>query len=131
MKIVIVNSTTHVRQNLGALLQRHGHEVIAFANGREALLHLESYGADLLIAADQLPDMPGADVAAHIRRWSSNSAMPVLVLHERDRPSVAVPALSHAPSAPSACHGFHDAEEASTETGDSVFRYLSQVVASA
>ncbi|ENZ77788.1 MULTISPECIES: response regulator [Pseudomonadota] len=135
MNIIIVDSTAYVRQNLGTFLQNHGHEVITFASGREALVHLESYDADLLVAAEQLPDMLGSDVASHIRRWSAKSAMPMLVLHERNSPHLAMPCatpMQHGSSrAPVVNDGCIHTKSSPADVGDSVFNYLSQVIVGA
>ena len=82
MKVLIVESAQHVREELGLQLRARGHEVIECMNGRDALRRVDSYDADPLIAAEQLPDMTGAQIVEQLRRNSSHASLPVLVLKE-------------------------------------------------
>ena len=80
MKIVLVESTHHVRDDLTLHLREQGHEVIAFARGRAAMGQIACYQADLVVVGETLIDMDGAAVAAHLRHWSAKPALPVLVV---------------------------------------------------
>ena len=83
MKIVIVGTTKQVRTGLQSHLTIQGHDVEAFDTGRQALVHLGSHGADLVLIDHTLSDMRPATVATHLRQWATEA--PILVLKGGNR----------------------------------------------
>ncbi len=59
----LVNQRLAVR-----LLQKHGHQVVVAANGREVLAALEKQPFDLLLMDHQMPEMDGLETTAVIRQ---------------------------------------------------------------
>ncbi|MBK8575189.1 MAG: response regulator [Elusimicrobia bacterium] len=72
-RILVVDDREEQRNVISRILKSHGYRVSALAGGAEALVHLESSGADLIILDISLRrDREGLDLHAQIRlRWPS------------------------------------------------------------
>ncbi len=70
MKVIIVDDAQHVREGLGQHLERQGHDVIQCASAQEALLRADSYGADLLVTREHLPDMTSEQMVKQFHQWA-------------------------------------------------------------
>lgn len=76
---VAVVEDHHATRDLVALaLEEAGHEVLAFARAREALVALPSASLDLLVTDVELPDGDGLELAAFLRR--ARGDLPFLVM---------------------------------------------------
>ena len=68
MRILIAEDDLHIRNGLVALLQKEGYQVLACADGQEALDTWRSDGADLVLLDIMMPKVDGYDVCRQIRK---------------------------------------------------------------
>jgi len=79
-KILVADDEPNIVQLLRMYLRNEGYEVIAAANGREALERFSADQPDLVLLDLMMPGLGGLDVCAEIRR---HSAVPVIMLTAR------------------------------------------------
>ncbi|HEY3885877.1 MAG TPA: sigma-54 dependent transcriptional regulator [Vicinamibacterales bacterium] len=66
-RILIVDDERSMREMLGILLRRDGHDVAIAENGRGALEQLDARPFDLVVSDARMPDIDGLDVLRHAR----------------------------------------------------------------
>ena len=81
-KLLVVDDEPNIRELLSTSLRFAGVEVIAAANGREALAAAEEHNPDLAVLDVMLPDMDGFTVTRRLR--AAGRHFPVLFLTARD-----------------------------------------------
>ena len=84
MRILIADDESIIRMGLKAMLQEMGHEVLAAANGREALQMARRHEPDLVILDIKMPYTDGLQAARTLAR---TQPLPILLLtafSERD-----------------------------------------------
>jgi CheY-like chemotaxis protein len=64
MRVLVVDDSSMVREVLGAMIERLGHDPVLAANAAEALA---AEPCDLVLLDEQLPDRPGSEVAHDMR----------------------------------------------------------------
>lgn len=77
-RILIVDDHPRVRDSLAILLADMG-DVRTAADGREALLALESFQADVVVLDLHMPVMNGREFASCYRRWAEPRAAILLL----------------------------------------------------
>lgn len=81
-KLLVVDDEPNIRELLSTSLRFAGFEVIAAANGREALEAAEAHNPDLAVLDVMLPDMDGFSVTRKLR--ATGRHFPVVFLTARD-----------------------------------------------
>ena len=81
-KLLVVDDEPNIRELLSTSLRFAGFEVIAAANGRDALAAAEEHNPDLAALDVMLPDMDGFTVTRRLR--AAGRHFPVLFLTARD-----------------------------------------------
>lgn len=81
-KLLVVDDEPNIRELLSTSLRFAGFEVIAAANGREALAAVEAEEPDLAVLDVMLPDMDGFTITRKLR--AAGRHFPVLFLTARD-----------------------------------------------
>ena len=81
-KLLVVDDEPNIRELLSTSLRFAGFDVIAAANGRDALTAAESEQPDLAVMDVMLPDMDGFTVTRKLR--AAGRHFPVLFLTARD-----------------------------------------------
>lgn len=81
-KLLVVDDEPNIRELLSTSLRFAGFDVVAAANGRDALAAVEEYNPDLAVLDVMLPDMDGFTVTRRLR--ASGRHFPVLFLTARD-----------------------------------------------
>ena len=81
-KLLIVDDEPNIRELLSTSLRFAGFDVVAAANGREALAAAETYNPDLAVLDVMLPDMDGFTVTRRLR--AAGRHFPVVFLTARD-----------------------------------------------
>jgi DNA-binding response OmpR family regulator len=81
MRLLIAEDDTSSRELLRRFLESRGHDVIAVANGVEALEQFDAGGADLLLLDVMMPRLDGWAVLGEIRQRSS---VPVIMVTVKD-----------------------------------------------
>lgn len=81
-KLLVVDDEPNIRELLSTSLRFAGFEVVAAANGREALEAAEAHNPDLAVLDVMLPDMDGFTVTRKLR--ASGRFFPVVFLTARD-----------------------------------------------
>ncbi len=82
MQVVLVDDDDEVRRTLRRVIGACGCKVTDFATARDALLHLDLRGADLLITDLEMPGMDGAQLAATVS--ARRLGIRVIVISGRD-----------------------------------------------
>ena len=77
-EIVIVDDEPALRRILCRLLERAGHDVTGYANGRAAIEHLARCPADLLITDIFMPEMEGLETIRRAR--ALRPGMPIIAM---------------------------------------------------
>ena len=81
-KLLVVDDEPNIRELLSTSLRFAGFEVVAAANGREALAAVEAQTPDLAVLDVMLPDMDGFTITRRLR--AAGKHFPVLFLTARD-----------------------------------------------
>ncbi|MDX2201809.1 MAG: response regulator transcription factor [Hyphomicrobiaceae bacterium] len=89
-RILVVDDEPQIMRFLKPSLKAAGYEVLAAADGKQALRAAATQAPDLILLDLGLPDMDGKAVLERIRGWSR---VPVIVLSARDREAEKIAAL--------------------------------------
>ena len=89
-RILVVDDEPQIQRFLRPSLTAAGYEVVAAANGRDALKAAATASPDAVVLDLGLPDMDGKDVIRELRAWSK---VPIIVLSARDREAEKIAAL--------------------------------------
>ncbi len=81
-KLLVVDDEPNIRELLSTSLRFAGFDVVAAANGREALIAAEEHNPDLAVLDVMLPDMDGFTVTRKLR--AAGRLFPVLFLTAKD-----------------------------------------------
>ncbi|WP_442853276.1 response regulator transcription factor [Arthrobacter sp. H14] len=81
-KLLVVDDEPNIRELLATSLRFAGFDVVAAANGREALTAVEEHNPDLAVMDVMLPDMDGFTVTRKLR--AAGRHFPVLFLTAKD-----------------------------------------------
>lgn len=92
--VLVVDDEVRNIQVVGALLLRHGHEVIAAGSGREALAKLESVHPDLILLDVMMPGMTGFEFCLKLRENPELRDVPVIFLSAAADKNFVVDALA-------------------------------------
>ncbi|MBZ5516594.1 MAG: response regulator [Acidobacteriia bacterium] len=80
MKLMIVDDEPEVLKVLKSLLESLGYEVLALADSREAAQRVDRQKLDGIFVDARMPHMDGPELVRHIRRSTSNSSVPIVML---------------------------------------------------
>jgi len=83
-KVLVVDDEIHIVHVVAIKLRNNGYEVIAAANGAEALDLLCSEKPDIVVTDLQMPIMTGLELVEKIRRNQQTKDMPVILLTARN-----------------------------------------------
>ncbi len=78
-KILLVEDTVDLRDNMIELLLMEGYEVSAAVNGEEAMTILKKFSPDLIITDLLMPKMDGFDFIRNVRDQKNWKKIPILV----------------------------------------------------
>jgi two-component system KDP operon response regulator KdpE len=81
MRILVIDDEPQIRRMLEILLASRGWECFSAASGEEGLDGARALKPDLVLLDLNLPDLPGSEVLARLRSWTS---VPVIVVSVRD-----------------------------------------------
>ena len=90
-KILLIDDEQLAREELGALLQEEGYEVITGADGEEGLALFRSAAPDMVITDVRMPRRDGLSVAMTIRQ--EDPSVPVTVITGHGNESMAIEAI--------------------------------------
>ena len=82
-KILVADDTADILHHLQEFLLMEGFEVVTAANGKEALVHLQSAIPDLIITDLLMPEMTGMELIKELKRDERLSRIPILVFSAR------------------------------------------------
>jgi len=91
-RILVCDDDPQIRRALQLILREAGYEVLATANGSEALDQAALNGPHAAIVDLMLPDLHGVEVCDRLREWSD---MPILVLSALGEETIKIEALAH------------------------------------
>lgn len=87
-RIMTVDDSATVRQMLQLTLTDAGYEVVAAADGREALRKLAEGPVDMLVTDLNMPHMDGIGLVTEVRRMEGKRFLPIIMLtteNQRDK----------------------------------------------
>jgi DNA-binding NtrC family response regulator len=90
-RILIADDEASIRLVLKAQLSTLGHSIHTVSNGREALIYLQKYGAEVLITDLNMPKMGGMELFTRCR--TEYPDMPVIILTAHGTVHLAVDAI--------------------------------------
>jgi DNA-binding NtrC family response regulator len=77
-RVLLIDDEAPVRSVLRRVPERHGHEVIDAATGRQALRSMPDDGCDLVITDINMPEMDGIEVIVHLAK--ARPGLPVIAI---------------------------------------------------
>jgi two-component system chemotaxis response regulator CheY len=87
-KILIVDDSATVRQQVGLALTQAGYAVAEACDGQEGLDMLSRGGISLVICDVNMPRMSGLDMLENLKRDPRHSAIPVVMLTTEGHPAL-------------------------------------------
>ena len=87
-KILVVDDSATVRQQVGLALTQAGYAVVEACDGQEGLAMLEKGGVAMVICDVNMPRMSGLDMLENLRRDPRHAAVPVVMLTTEGHPGL-------------------------------------------
>jgi two-component system chemotaxis response regulator CheY len=87
-KILVVDDSATVRQQVGMALQQAGYAVIEAGDGVEGLQQLEKGGVSMVICDVNMPRMSGLDMLETLKRDARHANLPVVMLTTEGQPAL-------------------------------------------
>jgi two-component system chemotaxis response regulator CheY len=87
-KILVVDDSSTVRQQVGMALQQAGYAVVEAGDGVEGLEMLEKGGISMVICDVNMPRMSGLDMLENLKRDPRHAAIPVVMLTTEGHPGL-------------------------------------------
>lgn len=78
--ILIVEDSSSVRCLLSSVLTQYGYTVVEAVDGRDGLIKLEDFGADLIITDLHMPGLDGIGLIHEVRRNDAYRFLPIIIL---------------------------------------------------
>src|SRR5688500_16495422 len=79
-RVVVVEDEPLSRDMLVRRLTGRSFDVVAFSNAREAVTHLETQPADLVLMDNALPEVSGVDAVRLLRQHWSHDSLPIIIV---------------------------------------------------
>ena len=86
LRVLIVDDSPTVRQQLGGALEKIGFHVVLAATGIDALNLLDKEHYDLALVDVVMPEMDGYKLTREIKKVKSRKSMPVIILTSKSSP---------------------------------------------
>jgi CheY-like chemotaxis protein len=80
LKILIIEDSVPIRENLAEILELGGYDVKSTADGQSGLTALQDDPIDLLISDIHLPDISGVDIVRMLRTRPETQNLKVLLI---------------------------------------------------
>jgi two-component system chemotaxis response regulator CheY len=87
-KILVVDDSASVRQQVGLALTQAGYAVIEAGDGLEGLSMLERGGVAMVICDVNMPRMNGLEMVEAIKRDPKHASLPIVVLTTEGHPAL-------------------------------------------
>lgn len=95
--ILVVDDSKSMRAIVKKVITMSGFDVGEIAeagNGREALVRLEDFWADLVITDIHMPEMDGVELLQHLKNDPNTEALPVIMITTESRDEIVSGALA-------------------------------------
>ena len=79
-KILLVEDTAHLSEEIADVLRLEGYQVISAYNGLSALEQLNKSTPDLIVTDLLMPGMDGFDLIVQIRKIEGLQSIPIIIL---------------------------------------------------
>lgn len=89
--ILVADDEAAIRTMLEVILSADGHEIVAVADGKQALEYLQTHTPDAMLLDVQMPFITGFEICSRVKRIKRFKQVPVLLLtgmdddHTRDQ----------------------------------------------
>jgi len=90
-RLLVVDDERAVRELIGKVAQRMGHEAVLLGNGKDAVKSLQGDPPDLMVVDLRIGDMDGLDLIRECRRWHTD--MPIVMVTAHASVDTAVEAM--------------------------------------
>lgn len=87
-KILVVDDSATVRQQVGMALSQAGYGIVEAADGVEGLAALDKGGVAMVICDVNMPRMNGLEMLESLRRDARHAAVPVVMLTTEGQPAL-------------------------------------------
>jgi two-component system, chemotaxis family, chemotaxis protein CheY len=87
-KILVVDDSATVRQQVGLALKQAGYTVLEASDGIEGLAALDKGGISLVICDVNMPRMTGLEMLEQVRRDPRHISLPVVMLTTEGHPAL-------------------------------------------
>lgn len=87
-KILVVDDSATVRQQVGMALTQAGYGVVEAADGVEGLAALDKGGVSMVICDVNMPRMNGLEMLESLRRDARHATVPVVMLTTEGQPAL-------------------------------------------
>jgi two-component system, chemotaxis family, chemotaxis protein CheY len=87
-KILVVDDSATVRQQVGMALQQAGYTVVEAGDGVEGLQMLEKGGISMVICDVNMPRMSGLDMLEKLKSDQRHASLPVVMLTTEGHPGL-------------------------------------------
>lgn len=91
MKILVAEDEPILLRTIELRLKKDGHEVIATADGREALARISDMRPDLIIADIMMPFVSGLEIVGAVKKGTRN--IPIIILSAMEQENVVLEAF--------------------------------------
>ncbi|MET0390535.1 MAG: response regulator [Polyangiales bacterium] len=87
-KILVVDDSATVRQQVGMALGQGGYQVVEAADGVDGLSQLEKGGVSMVICDVNMPRMSGLDMLDAMKRDPKLASIPIVMLTTEGQPAL-------------------------------------------
>ncbi len=79
-KVLLADDSVTIQKIVDIVLSEKGYEVRSVNTGEDALLAMEGFGPDIVLADVHMPGMSGYQLTEHIRQHPATKSLPVILL---------------------------------------------------
>lgn len=87
-KVLVVDDSPTVRQQVGQALTRGGYQVVEAGDGTEGLRQLSAHAVSLVICDVNMPRMNGLEMVEQVRQSPQHAGLPIVMLTSEGQPAL-------------------------------------------
>ncbi len=87
-RILVVDDSPSVRQQVGMALTQGGFQVVEAGDGQEGITKLDAGNVSLVICAVNMPRMNGLEMVERVKQNPKHKALPIVMLTSEGQPAL-------------------------------------------